>query len=140
VLRGINFRDASAQLRKQLAGGERWQKSREKYEAGRIDRIRDELAKGISPEYLALLSSLYISRVNSGQPKPVEAIADDLGKGLQTLRGHLWQARKQGLLTGAHGRKGGQLTPEATQILERIVPNAPESLQSSLGKIRDQQG
>ncbi len=140
VLRGINFRDASAQLRRQLAIGERRRKSHDKYEAERVNRIRDELAKGISPEYLALLSSLYVSRVNTGQPKPIEAIADDLGKGLQTIRGHLWQARKQGLLTGEHGRKGGQLTPEATQILERIVPNAPESLQSSLNKIRNQQG
>lgn len=138
VLRGIKFRDASAQLRRQLASGQRRQKSRDKYETERLNRIRDELAKGLTPEYLALLSSLYVSRVNAGQAKPTEGIAEDLGKGLQTIRGHLWQARKQGLLTGSTGRKGGQLTPEASLILKRIVPGADglESLSESLQKAR----
>ncbi len=137
VLRRINFRDASAQRRKQLAVGERRQKSRDKYEAKRLDRIRDELAKGISPEYLALLSSLYVSRVNRGQPKPVEAIAHDLGKGVQTIRGHLWQARTQHhLLKGSAGRKGGELTPVAIKILERIVPRDWESPLESLNRLR----
>ncbi|WP_176138310.1 hypothetical protein [Mycobacterium sp. D16Q16] len=126
VLRGINFRDAAAQLRKQLAVGNRRRKTRDNYDADRINRVRDELDKGITPEYLALLSTLYLSRVNAGQPKPVEGIADELGKGLQTVRGHLWQARNQGILVGAQGRKGGQLSPEAVEILERIVPGAGE--------------
>src|SRR6476661_2590081 len=79
VLRAINFREASAKLRKQIAFDERWDESKEKYEADRVNRVRDELAKGISPEYLALLSSLYISRVNRGQPMPVDKIAEELG-------------------------------------------------------------
>lgn len=140
VLRGIKFREAEAQLRKQLAIGERRRDSRDKYEAKRLERIREELAKGISPEYLALLSSLYVSRVNGGQPKPVEAIADELGKGVQTIRGHLWQARTQHhLLKGTTGRKGGELTPEAVKILERIVPGAND-LKSPLDSLRDSRG
>lgn len=129
VLRGINFREATAQLRKQLTVGEHRQKSRNKREAQHLDHIRNELTKGISTEYLALLSSLYISRVNRGEPKPVEAIANDLGKGVQTIRGHLWQARTQHhLLKGSAGRKGGELTHEAIAILERIVPSPRGSM------------
>ena len=128
VLREINFREASAQLRRQIALGGRGRKARDTYHAERINRIRDELSHGVTPEYLALLSSLYVSTVNSGQPKPVERLAEDIGKGLQTIRGHLWQARKQDLLTGSTGRKGGHLTPKATKILERIVPGAADLL------------
>jgi hypothetical protein len=126
VLRRINFRDASARLHRQLAIGQIRQKVRDKYEAKRLERIRDELSKGISPEYLALLSSLYVNRVKRGEAKPIEAIAEDLGKGVQTIRGHLWKARNEGLLTGrSPGRKGGELTKNASQILERVVPGAP---------------
>ncbi|NKS00463.1 hypothetical protein GS528_04780 [Rhodococcus hoagii] len=127
VLRTVDFRAAAAQLQRQLANADRWNRRSDEYEAGRIERIRDALSKGISDEYLALLSSAYVSRVNKGQSKPVEQLADELGKSLQTIRGHLWQARKRGLLTGSAGRKGGHLTPEATAVLERIVPNAPKS-------------
>ncbi|QSE88917.1 hypothetical protein JWS13_10015 [Rhodococcus pseudokoreensis] len=127
VLRSVDFRAATAQLRRQLASADRWRRRSDEYETGRIERIRDALAKGITPEYLALLSSAYVSRVNSGQAKPVERLAEDIGKSLQTIRGHLWRARKDGLLTGSAGRKGGQLTPQASAILSRIVPNAPQS-------------
>ena len=137
---GINFREASAQLRRQANTGARRLKSQEKYEAERLGRIRDELAKGISPEYLALLSSLYLSMVNQGQPKPVDTIADQLGKGMQTIQGHRWQARKRGFIEGPQGRKGGTLSPMASAILIRIVPSDLESLQATLHKVRGQQG
>ncbi|KXF54643.1 hypothetical protein AXA44_40545 [Rhodococcus sp. SC4] len=128
VLRSVDFRAAMATLRSQLANADRWRRRSDEYEAGRIERIRDALAKGVTPEYLALLSSAYVSRVNSGQAKPVERLAEDIGKSLQTIRGHLWRARKEGLLTGSAGRKGGQLTPEASAILSRIVPGAPQEV------------
>jgi hypothetical protein len=122
VLREIDFRYAAERLRKQLAFHDRWNKADKNYEAKRMDRVRAALAEGITEQYLALLASVYVHRVNIGQDKPVQQLADELGKSLTTVKGHLWQARKRGLLTGSSGRKGGQLTPEATKILERIVP------------------
>lgn len=122
ILREIDFRYAAERLRGQLAFHERWNKADERHETKRIERLRAALAEGITEEYLALLASAYVHRVNIGQDKPVQQLADELGKSPTTVKGHLWQARKRGLLTGSSGRKGGQLTPEATAILERIVP------------------
>ncbi len=93
-----------------------------------MNRVRAELAHGVTDEYLALLSSAYVSATKRIDSNPNEYLAEHLGKSVQTIRGHLWKARKQGLLTGSAGRKGGALTPEATAILERLVPNAPKRL------------
>lgn len=124
VLRGIDFRAAKAELHKQLESHPHgWRGSPAKQQeraAERLERLRYQLSKGITPEYLALLSSNYVLRVKDGQPKPVERLADELDKPLQTIRGHLWQARKQGLLTGSAGRKGGDLTPEAMAIIQNM--------------------
>lgn len=121
VLRGINFREAAAELHADLAKRPRGILDEvEKARARHAQQLRDELAKGVSVEYLAKLSSEYVWRVNRGQPKPVERIAQDLGKSLQTVRGHLWQARKQGLLTGSAGRKGGDLTTKAMTLLQQM--------------------
>lgn len=128
VLRAIDFRDASAQLRRQLAVGEHRRKSGEQYEAKRMDLLRDQLAKGLSDKYLALLSSNYVLRVNTGQPKPVEYLAEQLGKSTQTVRGHLWKARNRGFLTSSQGRNGGKLSPEASAIIKQIAPSGLESL------------
>lgn len=84
------------------------------------------MTEGLTDEYFALLSSAYLALVNRGQEKPVHKLADELAKSLPTVKGHLWQARKRELLTGSPGRKGGQLTPKAIEILERIVPAAPK--------------
>jgi biotin operon repressor len=123
ALRSIDFRAAKAQLQKQLSDRphDRRGKTTAKTEEDRIRRLRDLLADGITREYLALLASDYVQRVNSDQPKPVERLADELGKSLQTVRGHLWQARTQGLLTGSPGRKGGDLTMEAMTLLQRMA-------------------
>nr|WP_052741149.1 sigma-70 family RNA polymerase sigma factor [Mycobacterium sp. UM_NZ2] len=128
VLREIDFRKAKAKLHQDLAAhphGWRGEPSKQAQQDGdRLARLRDELAKGITPEYLALLCSNYVQRVNSGQAKPVERLAEDLGKSAATIRGHLWQARRQGLLIGSAGRKGGTLTPEAMAIIQRL-PKQP---------------
>ncbi|OBA84677.1 hypothetical protein A5642_25855 [Mycolicibacterium mucogenicum] len=105
-------------------------------EAQSIERLRNQLANGITVEYLAMLASTYVRRVKGGQPKPVDQIAADLGKPLQTIRGHLWQARKQDLLTGSPGRKGGDLTAEAMRILQQM-PKPPKSKQPPKSLIRD---
>jgi hypothetical protein len=125
VLRRIDFRKAKADLHKSLETDPHgWRGSpdaQKKRETEKLERLRDQLAAGISPTYLALLASNYVSRVNGGQPKPVAALAADLGKAPQTIQGHLWQARNQGLLTGSAGRKGGDLTPEAMGLIQRFL-------------------
>ena len=113
VLRGIDFRQAKADLHRQL--------SEHTGEPGDKDLLRDALSVGITDEYLALLSSEYVARVDSSQSKPVDRLAEELGKSPGTIKGHLWQARKRGLLTeGSPGRKGGRLSPEAVSILARM--------------------
>ena len=132
VLRRINFREASALLQRQRTAGTVRQKVLDRLDAKRLDRLRVELSNGITTDYLALLSSVYLARVNRGLPKVVESIAEDLGKGLQTIRGHLWQARNQGLLIGAQGRKGGKLSPEAWKIVDTMFPSGLVSMSDML--------
>jgi hypothetical protein len=84
-------------------------------------------------------SSEYVRAVNRGQAKVNDYLAELVDKPVNTIRGHLAQARKRDFLSGSPGRKGGNLSPAATKILERIVPNDLESLLSSLEKVRNQQ-
>jgi hypothetical protein len=128
VLRQINFQLATEGLRAQVLTPARRGKARENYEKRRAERLREALSGGVTDEYLALLSSAYVSAVNRGQARPNDYRADMIGKTTSTVRGHLWQAPKQGYLTGSAGRVGGQLTSKATEILERIVPGAPQPL------------
>ena len=82
-----------------------------------IELVREALAEGITDHYLALLSIEYVGRVNAGQLKPVDRIAQELGKSLGTVKGHLWQARKRDLLIGGSaGRKGGEISEKARQL------------------------
>jgi hypothetical protein len=124
VLRRIDFRTTKAKLLKELATNPHgWRGSPERQkelDADRVEKLRLQLANGVTPEYLALLASNYIHRVKSGQPKPVERLAEDLGRPLQTIRGHLWRARKDKLLKGSPGRKGGELSIEAMTILQQL--------------------
>ena len=138
VLRQINFQLAADGLRAEAVIPQRRGKAQENYEKRRSERLRDELSRGVTDEYLALLSSAYVSAVNRGQAKPNEYLAEMIGKTTSTVRGHLWQARKHGYLTGSAGRVGGQLTSKATKILEHIVPGAGDLLSplQSLEKVR----
>ena len=127
VLRQVDFRDAIERFREQLAASERRSRDNEKLlEKLNAELLREALSKGVDDDYLALLSSAYVSAVNRGQARPNEYLAEMVGKTTNTVRGHLWQARKQGFLTGSPGRVGGQLTDKATGILERIVPGAAQ--------------
>ncbi|NKS29581.1 hypothetical protein GS534_02995 [Rhodococcus hoagii] len=125
VVRGVNFRAASAELRNDLAARPKGLLAdiEEKGRSARIARLRDASVEGLTTTYLALLASEYVQRVERGLPKPVERLAEDLGKPLQTVRGHLWQARKQGLLLGSAGKKGGVLSVEAMTILQQLPPH-----------------
>ncbi|MGV9540330.1 hypothetical protein ACWDSF_03280 [Nocardia beijingensis] len=129
VLREIDFRAALETLRSQSAASQRWSNARETYEAERAERLRDAATQGVTDEYLALLASAYVSATNRGQAKPLDYLAQMVGKTPSTVKGHLWQARKKELLSGSAGRAGGQLTDAATRILARIVPGAPEGFE-----------
>jgi hypothetical protein len=139
VLRQVDFRDAIERFRGQIAASQRRGREHERYEKHRSERLRAALSVGVTDDYLALLSSAYVSAVNRGLEKPNDYLAELAGKTTSTVRGHLWQARKQGFLTGSPGRKGGQLTDKATKILERIVPGADALLSplESHQKIRE---
>src|SRR6185312_10555228 len=133
------FRGATADLRGQVAASRRRGREHAAYEKSRVERLRAALVEGVTDEYLSLLSSAHVGAVNRGQAKVNDYLAEMVGKPVSTVRGHLWQARNGDFLTRSPGRKGGQLTPKATQTLERIVPNDLESLQSTLHKFRGQQ-
>jgi hypothetical protein len=73
----------------------------------RIDRAWEQRAKlltehatgnAITPEYLALLSRLYIDAVNIGEGYPLEALTALTGKSVAATKNHLWQATRKGLL------------------------------------------
>lgn len=125
LLREIDFREAAERLRRQVTAAERWDKARGRYEQDRSERLREAVSHGITDEYLALLSSAYVSAVNHGQPRPLEHLAEQAGKSLAAIKNHLWQATRRSLLERSAGRPGGRLTEKASGILERIVPNAP---------------
>jgi hypothetical protein len=119
VLRQINFRDAREKLlatNSQAALTTKAAAALAKFER---DALRAALDKGASTDdYLALLAYLYLMRLADGR-KPVDSLAEDLGRNPATVKGHLWQAQKRGLLQDRHaGRKGGKLSPAAEAIVE----------------------
>ncbi|WP_405159655.1 hypothetical protein OG203_24650 [Nocardia sp. NBC_01499] len=128
ILREIDFRGALETLRRQLDSSQRWAKSRTSSENERAERLKEALGQGVTDDYLALLASAYVSATNRGQTKPLEYLAEMVGKTPSTVKGHMWQARKRELLSGSAGRAGGQLTSKANMILARIVPGAPQGL------------
>ena len=126
MLRAVDFRAAAAKLRERAIEGLKdwaendfmdWVRESQKTAPKPIDLVREALSEGITDEYLSLLAMEYLGRVNSRQEKPVDQIAEELGKSLGTVKGHLWQARKRGLLLGGSaGRKGGQISDDARRL------------------------
>lgn len=122
VLRQIDFRSAIEKLRAEVErdlkrAGENDRLRREMQEAQR-EQLRAALNDGITPQYLALLSWHYVTAVDRGQANINDYLAEMLGKPVGTVRGHLIRARRDGLLSGSHGRKGGELSPEAMEMVE----------------------
>jgi hypothetical protein len=94
-----------------------WVKEKQDNAPSPIDFVRESLSEGVTNAYLSLLAIEYLGRVNAGQEKPVDRIAEELSRSLATVKGHLWQARKRGLLIGGSaGRKGGEISEEARQL------------------------
>jgi hypothetical protein len=121
VLREVDFRAAAATMhdlmRESAAFMETVRESQKQWKKT-IEFVREALAEGVTDDYLALLAERYVTLVNTGQEKPVDHLAEELGRSLPTVKGHLWQARKRGLLTGGSaGRKGGEISEEARQLV-----------------------
>lgn len=132
VLRGVDFRAAGVHAREQAEAGGALERIREKQRPPRVampllQAMLD--SSGITDVYLVLLATEYLARVERGDSKPVDHIAEELGKSLPTIKGHLWKARKQGLLKGGGaGRKGGYIPPEAADIAIEYLDRATAAL------------
>ncbi|MFJ1589517.1 hypothetical protein ACIOD0_04570 [Kitasatospora albolonga] len=88
-----------------------------------VENFRRELAglpKGVSDEYLAVLSALYVRFVNAGRRAPAQDLELWTGTKQATLKGHLRAARQRGFLTKVEGKAGGQLTDKAIETLRGI--------------------
>ena len=120
VLREIN-QEASAQLRRQRASGGRGRRPRDTYHAERINRIRDEAVPGSPRIPGAAVVALRLPQSTAGKPANLLS-GSRRTSARDPIRGHLWQARKQDLLTGSDRAQGGQLTPKATKILSGSCP------------------
>ncbi|MEU7109667.1 hypothetical protein ABZ951_32175 [Streptomyces sp. NPDC046215] len=86
-----------------------------------VEKFRRELAglpKGVTDEYLAVISALYVRFVNSGRTAPAQDLEAWTQTKQATLKGHLRAARQRGFLTKVEGKAGGQLTDKAIEILK----------------------
>lgn len=78
------------------------------------------LPRGVSDEYLAVLSAFYVRVVEIGERAPVQELEAITGTKQATLKGHLRAARQRGFLTKVEGKAGGQLTDKAIETLKGI--------------------
>lgn len=122
VLRDVDFKYALERLRGKLAASKRWQRARQDTESKLTGLLASHAASGaITPQYLALLSRVYIGAVNNGQEKPLEHLAALTGKSAAAIKNHLWQATRKGLLERSPGRAGGHLTDKGRAVLEPVI-------------------
>lgn len=122
VLRDVDFKYALDRLRASFTYSKRVQRMRQEARDNLTGLLVEHAAGGaITPEYLALLSRVYIDAVASGQDKPLEHLAAITKKSPAAIKNHLWQATRKGLLERSPGRAGGHLTDNAGRILEPIL-------------------
>lgn len=69
----------------------------------------------------AAIAACYVAAFSRGEPKPVAAVARELGLGETAVRNYLTKARERQLLTTAEpGRAGGSLTSKSTALLDNV--------------------
>ncbi|NWJ71706.1 hypothetical protein HX744_14465 [Pseudonocardia sp. ICBG1122] len=117
MLREVKVGELVDALRRQVIVDERRAAVAVEYEAARDDRIRAALTEGLTDTYLALLASRYVGITRDGQRGPLAVLAGITGRTESSVKGHLWQARKRGLLEGSAGRAGGRLTEKAHGLI-----------------------
>ena len=119
VLRQIDFRGAIESFRDQIAESARHsQVDPDSVRAFERNQLRSALSEGVTDRYLAMLAFEYVRATERGQSNINDYLAELVGKPVGTVRGHLIRARREELLSGTHGRKGGSLSPEAHDLVE----------------------
>ena len=121
VLREVDFKGALNTLRRQLESSNRWNRLRHQNQEKVAALLADHAGGSITPEYLALLSRVYVGAVNQGQTKPLDYLAEVTGNSPAAIKNHLWQATRRGLLERSPGRAGGRITEKAAGILKPIL-------------------
>lgn len=105
---GVKMRPSTAADRRA------WAKVRANYLdlASRFDR-------NSADERLASTAALYADLYSSGDQRPYDRLAEELGISVKSAKNRIYQAREKGLLTSeGQGRAGGQLTSKAREILD----------------------
>lgn len=132
VLRRIDFRSAIEGYREILAEEEVRDEGRDKIaeflRTFECEQLRSAMGEGITRDYLALLSWHYVRAVERGQLNINYYLAELVGKPVGTVRGHLIRARHEGLLSSIQGKKGGELSDEAEELIEPYVVEWTEKL------------
>ncbi|MFD0393841.1 hypothetical protein ACFQ3Z_21605 [Streptomyces nogalater] len=64
-----------------------------------------------------MLAAVYKTAADAGEAAPVQWLARRIKRSPETVKGHLKQARRDGLLTTIAGKAGGELTDKAKAIL-----------------------
>jgi hypothetical protein len=122
LLREVDFKAALDTLRRQLAAGNRWSSMREQSAAKMNNLLLAHMQdRTITDTYLALLARAYVSAVSRGVDKPLDYLAELTGKSYASIKNHLWQATRRGLLERSPGRVGGKVTGKAANILAGLV-------------------
>ena len=67
---------------------------------------------------IALLAWHYVQATKRGQANINDYLAELVGRPVGTVRGHLIRARHDGILSGSHGKKGGELRADAQELVE----------------------
>ncbi|MFE7319170.1 hypothetical protein ACFU7T_39620 [Streptomyces sp. NPDC057555] len=75
---------------------------------------------GVSPRYLAVLSTAYAAAVETGRTAPAHYLAQAVERRPETIKDHLKKARRDGYLTSLPGKPGGELTDKAQEVLSEI--------------------
>ncbi|BDD96568.1 hypothetical protein [Mycolicibacterium fortuitum] len=119
LLRDVDFKYAAERLRRQLENSKRWDTSRKRSDKKMNDLLISHAVEGrVTDTYLALLSRAYVSAVDQGQSKPLEFLAELTSKSAASIKNHLWQATRKGLLERSPGRAGGRVTPKGAALNE----------------------
>lgn len=118
VLRQIDFRGGIEGLREQIAASAAREAEAKGLREFERDQLRQAMSDGVTRQYLALLAWHYVRAADRGQANINEYLAELVGKPVGTVRGHLIRARRDGLLSGTHGKKGGELSADASELVE----------------------
>lgn len=118
VLRRVDFKGGIEGLREQIAASAAREEETKGLREFERKQIRALMSDGVTQQYLSILAWHYVRAADRGQANINEYLAGLVGKPVGTVRGHLMRARREGLLSGTHGKKGGELSAAASELVE----------------------